>query len=258
MTKSHFSIDLGVLTAIRQLVEAGSTIVELGSGNGTNRLVKEYEVYSIEDDEKWVGYCDGSNYIHAPLVSLENKGEDIKWYDLDCITRGLPEKYDLILVDGPSGKKGRSGLLANLDIFRTDVPFVIDDTLREHECNIAREMAFLLNRPLYMFWNFSIISPNALTEEQITRIQKAALQVLENEELPYLSSYFSEPEPIVEIDLESLDLNINKINNENLKIASLKASERKLNAVEKSISLRLGKVITSPLRFISLLLKRGQ
>ena len=38
-----------------------------------------------------------------------------------------------------------------------------------------------------MFWNFSIISPNALTEEQITRIQKAALQVLENEELPYLS-----------------------------------------------------------------------
>ena len=44
MSKSHFPIDLGVLTAIRQLAASNSTIVELGSGNGTNRLVSEYTV----------------------------------------------------------------------------------------------------------------------------------------------------------------------------------------------------------------------
>ena len=68
--KSHFPIDLGVLTAIRQLTPQGSTIVELGSGNGTNRLTKEFKVYSIEDDKKWIGYCEDSNYIHAPLVEI--------------------------------------------------------------------------------------------------------------------------------------------------------------------------------------------
>ena len=71
MGKSHFPIDLGILTAIRQLAKPDSTIVELGSGNGTNRLGAEYTVYSIEDDEKWVGYCEGSNYIHAPLIDLD-------------------------------------------------------------------------------------------------------------------------------------------------------------------------------------------
>ena len=75
MGKSHFPIDLGILTAIRQLAKPDSTIVELGSGNGTNRLVAEYTVYSIEDDEKWVGCCEGSNYIHAPLIDLDDSEE---------------------------------------------------------------------------------------------------------------------------------------------------------------------------------------
>ena len=250
MSKSHFPIDLGVLTAIRQLVNPDSTIVELGSGNGTNRLAAEYTVYSIEDDEKWVGYCEGSNYIHAPLVDLDESDEPIRWYDPKVLQASLPESYDLILIDGPAGQKGRSGLLSNLHLFRTDVPFVIDDTLREHECQVAREMAYLLNRPLYMFWNFSIISPILLTEEQVARIQRAALQVLGSEEPPYLQSYFTEVTPVTELNPDEWTEKITELNENRLRRASLEAQSRKLGVLESSTSLRLGLLLTSPFRFI--------
>tara|TARA_B100002052_G_C15792401_1_gene556987 strand:- start:178 stop:960 length:783 start_codon:yes stop_codon:yes gene_type:complete len=256
MSKSHFPIDLGVLTAIRQLAASNSTIVELGSGNGTNRLVSEYTVYSIEDDEKWVGYCEGSNYIHAPLINLDDSEEPIRWYDPAILKKSLPESYDLVLIDGPAGKKGRSGLLSNLDLFRTDVPFVIDDTLRDHECQVAREMAYLLNRPLYMFWNFSVICPNPLTVEQVSRIQRAALQVLDSEDLPYLRSYFTEPTPIVEMNMGEWSDKIAEQNQHRLHVASLEAKNRKLQSLESSISLRIGLLLTSPLRFVSRLFTR--
>tara|TARA_B100000405_G_scaffold1018_1_gene936 strand:- start:214 stop:996 length:783 start_codon:yes stop_codon:yes gene_type:complete len=256
MSKSHFPIDLGVLTAIRQLAASNSTIVELGSGNGTNRLVSEYTVYSIEDDEKWVGYCEGSNYIHAPLINLDDSEEPVRWYDPAILKKSLPESYDLVLIDGPAGKKGRSGLLSNLDLFRTDVPFVIDDTLRDHECQVAREMAYLLNRPLYMFWNFSVICPNPLTVEQVSRIQRAALQVLDSEDLPYLQSYFTEPTPIVEMNMGEWSDKIAEQNQHRLHVASLEAKNRKLQSLESSISLRIGLLLTSPLRFVSRLFTR--
>ena len=256
MFKSHFPIDLGVLTAIRQLAASNSTIVELGSGNGTNRLVSEYTVYSIEDDEKWVGYCEGSNYIHAPLINLDDSEEPVRWYDPAILKKSLPESYDLVLIDGPAGKKGRSGLLSNLHLFRTDVPFVIDDTLRDHECQVAREMAYLLNRPLYMFWNFSVISPNPLTVEQVSRIQRAALQVLDSEDLPYLQSYFTEPTPIVEMNMGEWSDKIAEQNQHRLHVASLEAKNRKLQSLESSISLRIGLLLTSPLRFVSRLFTR--
>ena len=256
MSKSHFPIDLGVLTAIRQLAASNSTIVELGSGNGTNRLVSEYTVYSIEDDEKWVGYCEGSNYIHAPLINLDDSEEPVRWYDPAILKKSLPESYDLVLIDGPAGKKGRSGLLSNLDLFRTDVPFVIDDTLRDHECQVAREMAYLLNRPLYMFWNFSVICPNPLTVEQVSRIQRAALQVLDSEDLPYLQSYFTEPTPIVEMNMGEWSEMIAEQNQHRLHVASLEAKNRKLQSLESSISLRIGLLLTSPLRFVSRLFTR--
>ena len=250
MGKSHFPIDLGILTAIRQLAKPDSTIVELGSGNGTNRLVAEYTVYSVEDDEKWVGYCEGSNYIHAPLIDLDDSDDPIRWYNPEILRESLPESYDLVLIDGPAGKKGRSGLLKNLDLFRADVPFVIDDTLRDHECQVAREMAYLLNRPLYMFWNFSIISPTILTEEQVARIQRAALQVLATEEQPYLESYFTESTPSTNINSEEWTEKITELNENRLRLASLEAQGRKLGVLESSTSLRLGLLLTSPFRFI--------
>jgi len=252
-THSHWSIDLAVLTAIRQLVPQGSTIVELGSGSGTINLVKEYTVYSIEDDEKWLGYCEDSNYIHAPLVELDNVesfARTVRWYDPEILKHSLPEKYDLLLVDGPSGEKGRDGLLANMELFNTDIPIVIDDTLREHECRVAREIAYLLNRPLYLFWNFSIIVPKPLEGEIIAKIHKRALQMLEKEPDQYLKRYFRRIEPLMPINIDFW------------KDAQLEASyyRRRVNLMESSLSWRIGRIMTLPLwpiyKMKSALLKR--
>ena len=116
-------------------------------------------------------------------------------------------------------------------------------------------MAYLLDRPLYVFWNFSIIAPDFLPVEKIARIQKAALQVLESEEDGYLKSYFSIPKPIVERDLEQLDSIISELNQKRLDVASLEASQRKLELIEKSFSLRLGRFLTYPLRILSIFKK---
>ena len=115
-------------------------------------------------------------------------------------------------------------------------------------------MAYLLDRPLYVFWNFSIIAPDFLPVEKIARIQKAALQVFESEEDGYLN-YFSIPKPIVERDLEQLDSIISELNQKRLDVASLEASRRKLELIEKSFSLRLGRFLTYPLRILSIFKK---
>ena len=92
-----------------QLVDEGAVIVELGSGYGTKKLVKKYIVWSIENDEEWVGFCD---YIHAPITKSEDGKE--QWYDASIIKANLPSSYDLILVDGPPGRIWQRGVVIKL------------------------------------------------------------------------------------------------------------------------------------------------
>ena len=80
---------------IKKTIPIGSNIIELGSGFGTKELVKNYKVYSIEQNIDWVDYVPESNYIYAPL-----KGN---WYDPDIIKSNIPSKYSAILIDGPQG-----------------------------------------------------------------------------------------------------------------------------------------------------------
>tara|TARA_B100001027_G_C16254357_1_gene326142 strand:+ start:478 stop:1263 length:786 start_codon:yes stop_codon:yes gene_type:complete len=255
VVKSHFPIDLGVLAAVNQLIPPKSTILELGSGEGTNLLAQQYSVYSVEDDIDWVGYCAESTYIHCPLVEIDYKGSTTSWYDADILAKSLPEDYQLILVDGPSGKSGRSGLLANISLFRYDVPIILDDTIRSDEANIARELAFLLNRPLYTFWNFSIISPVILTNLQISKIQHAALDVLSKEEDKYLLSYFSRCDRTTDFGLSYYHNVIAEEQRLQTELISLKLSKNRLDAIEKSYSLMVGKFLTAPFRLFSLLFK---
>lgn len=256
MAKSHFPIDLGVLAAVKQLIPPGSTILELGSGEGTNMLTDEYTVYSIEDDIDWVGYCAESTYIHCPLVELEYNGSITSWYDADILRENLPKDYELILVDGPSGKSGRHGLLANISLFKHDVPIIIDDTIRSDESGIARELAFLLNRPLYTFWNFSIISPVILTNLQLAKIQHAALKVLSKEEDKYLLSYFSRCDRTTVSGFSYYENVISEELRLHTELKSLKLSKKRLEAIEGSYSLMLGRFFTAPLRTLSSLFKR--
>ena len=131
---------------IESNIPSGSIIVELGSGHGSIRLSEEYEVWSIEHDEDWIGIA-SVNYIHAPLVPLSNDSEKL-WYDPIMINAEIPSNYDMLLIDGPTGDIGRSGILSHLDIFSLDVPILVDDVQRNDEMHIALELSRITGHTL--------------------------------------------------------------------------------------------------------------
>jgi hypothetical protein len=111
----------------------GRTILELGSGQGsTKHLSRFYQMVSVEDKTQFLGLYD-SHYIHAPIVG--------GWYSLEALQAQLPRQYDLLLVDGPTGEGNRWGFLHHLDLFRTDVPIIFDDTWRQAERDLSQQVA---------------------------------------------------------------------------------------------------------------------
>lgn len=122
----------------------GSFVLEFGSGEGTKLLSNKFGMISIEHDIKFIGLCEKAYYIYAPIVN--------GWYDVDCIRTYIGFiDYQYVLVDGPTGKIGRHGLLNHLDLFNTDVPWLFDDTNREKERLIASDFSQLVNRPMCTF-----------------------------------------------------------------------------------------------------------
>ena len=136
-----------IVKHINTLLPSG-TILELGSGQGTQKLTKTHNVYSVEHDKKFLNKVETTNYIHAPLKEcLVNGFTHTQWYDL----KTLPEKYDLVLVDGPPGNIGRSGLLNHLNMFRKDVPFIFNDAHRDSELKIIKKVSLELNKKYKLY-----------------------------------------------------------------------------------------------------------
>ena len=117
-------------------IPVGETILELGSGEGTKKLA-DYDMYSIEDNYKFVGVADNTNYIYAPIKN--------GWYDRDCMRFIMNLNPHVFIVDGPAGKIGRKGLLKNMDIIRyfysIDLKFIIcDDVNRKKDLDLYRNL----------------------------------------------------------------------------------------------------------------------
>ena len=129
--ESGWEICQGAYEAIHTLCEGlqSPTIVEFGSGIGTERLARLGTVFSIEHDSNWILDYDGIQYIHAPLVEIESipSFDHNQWYDAEIVFEILPDSFDIILVDGPPGSIGRSGILLHLDRFPNDCIWLIDD-----------------------------------------------------------------------------------------------------------------------------------
>jgi hypothetical protein len=125
----------------------GSTILELGSGNGTKELVKYYNVISIEENEKWLDVVPESKYIYAPLKEYPfSNAHSCCWYDDSCLSE-LPDKYDLLIIDGPVGNN-RSNFLHFMSFFKTNIPYVIDDTNRGGDREMAIKISKILNKEI--------------------------------------------------------------------------------------------------------------
>ena len=122
-----------------------STILELGSGSGTQQLAKHFRMVSVEHDPDFVGLHD-STYIYAPIVD--------GWYDAAIIGTTLSRlsvRHDLLLVDGPPKKIGRSGILQHLDLFDLTKPIVLDDVDRAPEKNLLEILAERVGRKYKIF-----------------------------------------------------------------------------------------------------------
>jgi hypothetical protein len=168
-----WAIQESCFNLIREILPEGKTILELGSGHGTEALSKFYNMISIENEKPWVGKYK-SHYIEAPIknydsaMSVQTKGlfrdsnpylapdlpgegkapKQSGWYDPDVVKKGLSGlTYDLILVDGPNGLIGRGGFLKHLNLFNTNVPIIFDDINREAESQMMIKISEILNKP---------------------------------------------------------------------------------------------------------------
>ena len=128
-------------------VEWGSVVVEFGSGHGSEVLSEHFDLYSFEHDEAWLGVA-SSTYIHAPIVENKHAAEagEKGWYDLDIVRQHWPENPRCVIVDGPPGSIGRTGVLSMLDKLASVPLILVDDIDRQAELQLSDMLSTRLDR----------------------------------------------------------------------------------------------------------------
>jgi len=155
MAFNDWSITKELLDECRKILPSG-TILELGSGGGTEELAKHYSVISVESDAHWMGMYN-SNYLSVPLIEYSQEifpegfsffgGNDVHWYNPIILKEKLEQiegKYDLVLVDGPKGYRG--GMIDCMHLFRNDVPYIFDDTFDKYHRELFNMVAKKLGK----------------------------------------------------------------------------------------------------------------
>jgi hypothetical protein len=120
-----WSIEKKMLACINEILVPGSKLLEFGTGKGTEALLRNYQVTSIEHDTR---FCISLSQEHQCMLA-PIEGE---WYSPEVVNSVLSnENFDLVLVDGPPGAL-RQGILNHLDLFKgMKSVFVFDDMDRE-------------------------------------------------------------------------------------------------------------------------------
>ena len=129
---------------IEENIKENAAILEFGSGDGSQRLSKRYNLWSVEHDREWIGKTQ-SNYVHAEIVSnpwSEKLGE-AGWYD-PVFLDAIPESVELIIIDGPVGTIGRGGILHVLERLPKFQYLLVDDTDRKEERALSEKICEML------------------------------------------------------------------------------------------------------------------
>ena len=129
---------------IEKNIAFGSTILEFGSGEGSKRLALNYNLYSVEHNPEWLRSSNGT-CLYAPIKLSDEFPGEIGWYDLISVKEKLPKNIDLMIIDGPNGSIGRSGILAHTDLFSWTFPVLIDDLHRENEYQFSQQLSKNVN-----------------------------------------------------------------------------------------------------------------
>jgi len=134
-----WSIECQLIHLINKCIDNNSLIVEFGSGSGTDELLKNYRVISIEHNPDYA-IVRGRNHVCflAPLVN--------NWYDRSIVAKVFNNYLpNIILVDGPPGIN-RINLLKNIDLLRgITCDIVFDDVDRSDDFSLCREVCQVLN-----------------------------------------------------------------------------------------------------------------
>jgi len=130
---------------IEENIKENSAILEFGSGDGSQRLSKRYNLWSVEHDSAWIGITQ-SNYVYSEIVSnpwSEKLGE-AGWYDPSFLD-SIPASVELIIVDGPVGTIGRGGILHVLERLPKFQYLLVDDTDRIEERALSEKICEMLD-----------------------------------------------------------------------------------------------------------------
>lgn len=140
-------------------------IIEFGSGISTIILGKfikdnnlDSKIISIEDDEAWYNYIkyeltkyDLEGIVSLNYIPLKKEKNNTAWYDYRLVTNLVQnQKFDLIIVDGPSAKLGIDARKPVVEILINsfDEKFIIflDDIRRKGEREILDNWTHILSK----------------------------------------------------------------------------------------------------------------
>ena len=102
--------------------EGRVSVVELGSGHSTILIARRLErlgrgrVLAVDHlaeyadrTRRWIdreGLGHRATVVHAELVDRKVEGRTFRWYSADALDDALPDRIDLLVVDGPPGVSG--------------------------------------------------------------------------------------------------------------------------------------------------------
>ncbi|QIL40275.1 glycosyltransferase [Pedobacter sp. HDW13] len=135
---NSWPIEQEMIDFIKDKITSGKKILEFGSGNGTNVLLENFEVHSIEHDIDFVTNRGKSHFcIHSPIKA--------GWYDRQAVLEVLQQSFDFMLVDGPPVEL-KAGILDHLDLFTgIECPVIFDDVNRPLDFNVMETFCLRLN-----------------------------------------------------------------------------------------------------------------
>ena len=125
-------------------IPAGSKILEFGAGRGTHERARHYEITAIEHNEAYESH--DYRCLLAPIVlnEISSQNNEQGWYDPEVLLALEEEEFALIIVDGPPGEVGRSGILALPWILNLAPLVMVDDTHREAERQLAHSISAMM------------------------------------------------------------------------------------------------------------------
>lgn len=170
------------------IINKRKNIIEFGSGNSTVYIAKiikslglQAKFYSVDSDAVWISNVteslagirvqDAVEFIYVPVTETEQYvsvlAPSFKWYDAGALQqRTLSEKFDLVIVDGPTGNlcpfsryPAIPFLLNNL---ADSYSIFLDDVGRSDEEKILKAWADLLKQNIIeQNIRYACISKNA-------------------------------------------------------------------------------------------------